>query len=90
MISQEDLTKYEKQIEHFISLQKMDDEILMKAIVSCSELVYGYADNAKHFAKTGDLGSILDSLKEMKNSADRIETMINEANRRAENYGTRE
>jgi len=78
-------SKYEKEIEQFVSLKQMNDEILFQAITSCSELVTSYANNVKHFAREGSLDSIESSLTELRAAMDNLGTMVKEAKERARN-----
>ena len=79
----EDQEKYKNRIEQFLRTLNMNNEILFEAIVSCSELLYSWANNIKTYASTGDLGAMAESLKEIRNTIDRLELTISEAGRRA-------
>jgi len=83
MINQELLAKYSDKVEQYLNILALDDEILYKAIVSNSELVLGWAGNIKKFAEKGDLGAVEETIKELRKSVDNMETMLNEAVRRA-------
>ena len=88
MLSMEQLErwiKYEKEIEQFVLLKQMNDEILFQAITSCSELVAGFADNVKHFARQGSLEPIESSLAELKTAMNNLSAMVKEATERARN-----
>ena len=78
--------KYEKEIEQFISLREMNDEILFQAITSCSELITGFANNVKHFAEQGSLNSIESSLTELRTAMNNLHLMVEEAREKARNY----
>ena len=77
--------KYEKEIEQFVSLKQMNDEILFQAITGCSELITGFADNVKHFARQGSLVAIEDSLTELRTAMNNLQIMVKEATERARN-----
>ena len=77
--------KYEKEIEQFVSLKQMNDEILFQAITGCSELVTGFADNVKHFARQGSLVAIEGSLAELRTAMNNLQIMVKEATERARN-----
>ena len=78
-------SKYEKEIEQFVSMKEMSDEILFQAITSCSELVTGFANNTKHFTKEGNLTAIESSLTELRTAVNTLQTMVKEATERARN-----
>ena len=76
-------SKYEKEIDLFVSLKKMTDEILFQAITECSGLVNSYAENVKHFAESGSLIAIEETLKELRVAMNNLNTMVREAKERA-------
>jgi len=87
MLSPEQLelyTKYEKDIDEFLSLKKISDDVLFNSLKSCSELITGYADNIKHFAEQGQLDGIDNSLKDLLDTIDIMSNNSREARRRAE------
>ncbi len=84
---QELWSKYEKEIDSFVAMKQMTDEILFEAITSCSKVVAEYADNIKCFAERGLLDSVEQSLLELIKSADRLEDTIREAKERAKING---
>ena len=77
--------KYEKEIEQFVSLKQMNDEILFQAITGCSELITDFADNVKHFARQGSLVAIEGSLIELRTAMNNLQIMVKEATERARN-----
>ncbi len=86
MISNEKLQtweKHEKEIEDFLSMRLLGDEMLFNAIKSCSELLKDYADNVRHFSVGGDLIAIEDNITEMRKTADNLTNMLREAKGRA-------
>lgn len=83
----ESWSKYEKEVDRFVAIKQMDDEILFKAMASCSELLTGYADNVKHFARRGELGAIENSLINLRGAMEHLNEMVKDAKERAMKNG---
>ena len=81
-------SKYEKEIDLFVGLKQLNDEILFKAITNGSELVTGFADNVRHFARQGLLTAIEHSLTELRTAMGNLDLMVKEANERARENGS--
>ena len=79
--------KYESEIENFVAIKEMDDEMLLQSIVNCSELASGYANNIKHFAKLFDLGAVKSNLLELKQTMESLGIMLREAVEKAKANG---
>ena len=77
------LVKYEVEVEEFLSLKQMDDEILFQAIVENSKLICGYASNVGHFAEQGELIAIENSMSELRMAMNSLNAMVKEAKERA-------
>ena len=75
--------KYQEEIDKFINVKQLADEMLYNAIVANSELVKGYANNVKHFSEQGQLIAIEDTVADLRRSLDNLSNLIREAKERA-------
>ncbi len=80
-------SKYEKEIEQFISMQEINDETLFNAIQCCSKLLSDYMNNVKHFAQQGNLEAIDCHLLEIDRSLNALKQYMRETRERARNNG---
>jgi hypothetical protein len=88
MINQEDLTKYEKQILSYISMIKLENEMLFDSLISASETIKGYGELTLDFARKGALSALQDVIEKMYPLLDYVQLQIKEANRRALEHGS--
>jgi len=89
MISEELLKKYEKEIENFVAIKQMDDEIVFKAIQMQGEQLIAYSRNIKTFLDKFRVGDAEKHLPLLKEIIKRTEILLTEARKRAsgENEG---
>lgn len=88
MINQEDLTKYEKQILSYISMIKLEDEMLFDSIKSTTETIKGYGELTLDFSRKGALSALQDIIEKIYPLLDYVQLQIKEANRRAVEHGS--
>jgi hypothetical protein len=86
MLNQEDLKKYEKQIEAFLSLKSKEDSDLFKSIQFCGEYIKACTTALNDYIREGDLERVEHENNELIRSTKNMKLYLYEAVKRAEAY----
>jgi len=79
--------RYEAEIDEFVAMKQMSDEVLFQAIQSCSQLLLAYANNVKDFAQEGNLKAVESTLLEISKCTNILKNDLREAKERARQNG---